>query len=65
MGSLGDINLLEYLRSKTRVDVDSLDVDGNLPCFPFSRGYGEADEDLIEVAVRLGLFEDCTSNQVA
>lgn len=42
MGSLGEVNLLEYMRSKTQVDVDTLDVD---------------------VAVRLGPFADCTSNQ--
>lgn len=28
MGSVSDVNLLDYLRSKTQVDVDTLDVDG-------------------------------------
>ena len=32
MGSLGDVNLLTYMRSKTQVDVDTLDVDGMALC---------------------------------
>ena len=31
MGSLSSISLLEYLRSRTQIDVDTLDLDGEAP----------------------------------
>ena len=63
MGSLVDtstVNLLEYLRSKTQIDVDSLDIRGEL-------AYKDLRRLLILILVvstALGPFVDCTSNQV-
>lgn len=61
------INLLEYLRSKTQVDIDSLNLKGS----PFPSHSDDlalilqwlTNGELL-VAENLGPFADCTSNQV-
>lgn len=54
------VNLLTYLRSKTSVDVDCLNLNGETEIQDLV-----GDANRFVVATDLGPFADCTSNQVS
>ena len=66
MGSLPEkVNLLEYLRSRSHVDCDSLDIQRESPLKlnRLRESCSRADGYASTVATELGPFVDCTSNQ--
>ncbi|KAL8738686.1 MAG: hypothetical protein Q9181_000570 [Wetmoreana brouardii] len=61
----GPINLLDYLKSKTQLDVDSLDSEGKRPLAVVQLARLSITYPPVSLVSReLGPFVDCTSNQM-
>ena len=58
------VKLIDYLRSRSKVDCDLLDVSGTTLSSPF-RAHKLIADLLLPVASTLGPFVDCTSNQAS
>lgn len=54
------VNLLTYMRSKTSIDIDCLDLNGETEIQDLI-----CDANHFVVATDLGSFADCTSNQAS